>query len=125
MSAMTTLEANTTNGAKVGASRTTYQPEVAAMDDPDVLLFDFMDATYLKAVQNLPVLTAVEWRKGASLPAVALDYCGSTTHYQTILIYNGYIASCKIPPGATLNIPDVSLLKPKLQRSNRGQVVRI
>lgn len=125
MTAMTALEAGTTLGAKQGSSRTTYQPDVRAIDDPDTILFDFMDSAYIKAVQSLPALTGVQWNKGASMPAVALDYCGSTTHWQTILIYNGYIASSKIPPGATINIPDVSRLKTKLQASKKGTVTRI
>ena len=125
MTAMTALEAGTTLGARQGASRTAYQPDVQALDNPDVVLFDFMDAAYIKAVQSLPVLTAVQWNVGASLPAVALDFCGTDTHWQTILLYNGYVAPSKIPPGATVNIPDVSRLKTKLQASKKGTVTRV
>ncbi len=125
MTAMTALEAGTTLGAKQGASRTSYQPDVQAIDDPNVILFDFMDPAYIRAVHGLPALTGVKWVKGMSLPAVALDFCGTTTHWQTILLYNGYIASSKIPAGATLNIPDVSRLKTKLQATKKGTVTRV
>jgi nucleoid-associated protein YgaU len=125
MTAMTRLEASTSTNGKADASRTAYCPDVPAIDDPSTLLFDFMSEAYLRAVQSLPVLGAVQWKRGGMMTALSYDYYGTETHYQTIMIYNGFWDQSKIPPGTTINIPNVSGLRAKLQESRRGQVTRI
>jgi nucleoid-associated protein YgaU len=122
---MTKLEASTSTHGKADASRTAYCADVPALDDPSTLLFDFMNEAYIRVVQSLPVLGAVEWRRGGMMTAVSFDYYNTETHWQTIMLYNGFWEQSKIPPGTTINIPDVSSLKSRLQESKRGQVTRI
>lgn len=125
MTAMTRLEASTGTNSQADASRTAYCKDVPSLDDPYTMLFNFMDEDYLRVVKSLPVMTAVQWRTGAFLTAVSMDYYGTETHWQTILLYNGYWEQSRIPAGATINIPDVSSLRSRLQESKRGQVTRI
>lgn len=125
MTAITNLEAATSSHATTDASRTTYCPDVAALDDPNEFLFDFMDITFIRAVHSLPTKGAVGWRQGASLTSLSYDYYGNTNWDSVILLYNGYISESHIPPGAVINIPDTSGLKAKMRISNRGQVIRI
>ena|ERR1700740_326567 len=125
MTAMTNQEATTSSLATPAASRTTYCPDVSAIDDPNVMLFDFMDHSFIRAVYALPIISAVEWISGANLTAVSYDFYSYTNYCSIILLYNGYISESHIPHGATLNIPDVSGLKASLTVSNRGKVTRI
>jgi hypothetical protein len=125
MTAMTRQEAATSTFGKADASRTAYCKDVVSTIDPNDTLFDFLDHDYLRALNSLPVLGAVKWERGASLTSLSMDYYGTDTHWQTILAYNGYIAASRIPPGAIVNLPNVTGLKAKLQASKRGTVTRI
>lgn len=125
MTAMTQLEASIVSTARAGASRTAYCPDVPSLDEPDELLFDFLDHAFIRAVHTLPTIGAVKWNRGGSLTALSYDYYTTVSYGPVILLYNGYISPGHIPAGATINIPDVSTLKTKLQRTKKGTITRV
>lgn len=105
------------------AARVAFFPDVVDMDGE--LTIDVMDSTVLRAIHDLPAIGAVVWRKGLSLPAISLDAYNTTSWHWILLIYNGFITKKMIPNGATLNLPNVSLLRKNLRLDNNGSVVTI
>lgn len=125
MTKMTALEAATSSFASVDVSRTAFCKDVPAFDNDSELLFDFMDIAFIRAVSRLPVLRAVKWRSKASMTSLSYDCYRVTNAGPIILLFNGFISESTIPPGATVNIPDISSLKARLSAPNRGKVTRI
>lgn len=123
MAVLTQQDIASTTTTQANACRVAVFPEIVYEDGE--LVLDFMDSTTIRLIHDLPVLTAIEWRKGLSLPAVSLDFYNTISWAWILLLYNGFTHPSNIPAGATVNLPDVTSLRKRARRDKNGSVVTI
>lgn len=123
MARLTQQDVASTTATQPEAARVAFFADVVDMDGE--LTIDIMDSTVINAIHDLPAVGAIIWRKGISLPAVSLDAYGTPSWHWILLTYNGFITKKHIPVGATLNLPDVSLLRKRLNLDRNGSVATI
>lgn len=124
MASLTPREAATATHSNKNAVRSAFFGAAETVDG-DETLTNIVDSRLIRLIHNLPVLEAISWRRNLSLSAVSFDFYNTIDWDWLLLMYNGFVSPSHIPVGATLNIPDVTTLRPLLQGRRAGNTVTI